>query len=854
MRRGTRSTRKQALAAGPTTIVAGGAGWLLVTFFVVGLVLQLSHLPSGFKIGYWMALSFGALWNQHRKATQPAKDEPPASPNRAPVPPANSCAALQSAKPAPPSTATPPSSYSLDTMPPDHFFETDLNPDKPEVFSIRTAPRAFSFAGLAAHWVPAGMRVKVHHYSLPDGLVYLCGSAGRDGMPKVEPSLIDESLPVGREENFLVRHLPLYPTYENASPTARAAYLNWLSGGRRHPGADIGYVYLFFYGLERRATVDARTDSAARDEIPAICAEINGLIKTYKNASFTRRARALLDFCRYVYGDGQLAHRPLPPDGNSHVKEDLPRLALSQAFHERHHLPVEWLTAWYLNDSRFLKPTAAKRHQEMFSAIFADLCNRQFRINLATWSPPLSTVSLQLSYEPVSMALDAVHEALPLPDVTSDEAGLCRIVEAIAISAAEELARYSRFIARYSAPADAPIARLTLPCSRWPGPVWERLALILADLSAGILMTGPTTLSAMLAPLNADNVLERIPAAAIIAQIETYLGVGVEPDPRHGAITPGPSTPIVLFRSGDHPLPEAPREKGIDLLPLHTKHHTRCACVVFFADLIRLGTPNPCGALEAANTIIARWSGLPPEVHVRLQALLVALTTPDGPAFRGKSALKKQTELIDIPDKESLACELVEIARAGGAIEQVAMVRQLEKYFAILGVDPKALYDLAHASVGSMTTTSPGHASANRGELNVERIAALRKETAAVDDVLTSIFVDPSDDPTEQTPRPMSVVTTETAQKVVPNTAGAEVEFPALPTLDGRHRALLRDLVARDTWAAADFAEACAAHGVMAAGALERINDAAFEAFDEPLLEGEDPIDFNPGPFAAILN
>ncbi|WP_175011262.1 TerB N-terminal domain-containing protein [Burkholderia lata] len=739
-------------------------------------------------------------------------------------------------------------------MPPDHFFETDLNQDKPEVFPIRTAPRAFSAAGLTAHWVPAGMRVKVHHYSLPDGLVYLCGSAGRDGLAKAEPSLIDETLSIGREDNFLVRHLPLYPTYDNASPTARAAYLNWLSVGRRNPGADIGYVYLYFYGLERRATVDARTDPAARDEIPAICAEIDGLINTYRNASFTHRARALLDFCRYVYGDDQLTPPSLPLDGNSHAKEALLRLALSQVFHERHELPAEWLTAWYLNDSRFLKPPAAKRHREMFTAIFSDLCHRQFRINLATWAPPLSTKSLQLSYQPVSMALGAVHEALPLPDVTSDEAGLGRIVEAIAISAADELARYSRFVSRYSAPADAPIARLTLPCSRWPGPVWERLALILADLSAGVVMTEPTTLSELLAPLNADQVLERIPAAALIAQIETYLGVGVEPDPRHGAITPGASTPIVLFRSGDQPLPEAPREKSTDLLPLHTKHHTRCACVVFFADLIRFGTPNRSAALDATNAIIDRWEGLPGEAHVRLQALLVALTAPEAPAFRGKSALKKQTEQIDQSDKELLASELVEIARAGGAIEQVAMVRQLEKYFATLGADSKSLYDLAHASIGSNIPAPPGRSSANRGALDIERIAALRKETAAVNDVLTSIFADPTDDPVEHTPRPMAVETTKPPPEVAPNTAGSEVEFPALRTLDGRHSALLRDLIGRDTWAVADFAAACAAHGLMAAGALERINDAAFEAFDEPLLEGDDPIEFNPGPLAAIRN
>jgi hypothetical protein len=123
---------------------------------------------------------------------------------------------------------------------------------------------------------------------------------------------------------------------------------------------------------------------------------------------------------------------------------------------------------------------------------------------------------------------------------------------------------------------------------------------------------------------------------------------------------------------------------------------------------------------------------------LRLQALLVALTAPEAPAFKGKSALKKQLELIDAPDRESLTRELVAVARAGGALERVAVVHQLEKYFALLGADPKSLYDMAHTSMGSGASAPPAaRAAAAPGVLDTARIAALRKETAEVDNVLS---------------------------------------------------------------------------------------------------------------------
>lgn len=742
-------------------------------------------------------------------------------------------------------------------MPSDNFFETDLRSDKPEAFVIRSSPSTVLPEELAAHWVPPGMRVNVHQYALPDGLVYLCGNARRNRLERAEPSLIDESLEIGNESNFISNGLPYFPTFGGISPDARSAYLNWLANGRRNPKAAIGYVYLFFYGLERRAVIDARTDPAARDEIPDICAELQGLIQTYRNGTLNWRARQLLAFCHFMYGTDD-TELPAPTlDGSPLPIKDLFRIVLARYYHNRRELPGAWLAVWYLHDPRFTKSPLVKRHQRVFAEVFQDLCNRQFGKQLADWAPPLPTKSLQLSYKPVSPVMREVQEALPMPDVTAVESGLGEILETIAMAAADTLTPYSRYLSRSGAHADDPVARLMLPCPQWPAPVWERLALTVADLTAGVDFTEPTTLADFFAPLDVKHVLAKLAPANLIGLMNSYMGIGMEPDPRHSAFTPEGATPVVFFQADDDlPLLEAKRQKeGADLLPRHSKHHARAACVTFLADLVRMGLPNPYAARMKAAAITQGWDGLSVGAHKRLQALVIVLTAPGAPALKGKGSLKKQLDLIDEPDREPLARELVAVARAGGALELVSVVRQLEKYFALLGADAKSLYEIAHTGVEAEFAASPAaDGSKQGGSLDTARIVALRKETAEVDNVLTSIFTAPLDDAAELSP---SLAIEQAAPgpetPILPiATAAAAISFASLPSLDLRHSGLLRDLLDQDVWPRDAFAAQCAKHGLMPSGAIERINDAGFDAFDEALLEGDDPLEFNPGPLAVL--
>lgn len=63
-----------------------------------------------------------------------------------------------------------------------------------------------------------------------------------------EPSAIDVNLPVS--SNYAApTPLGYYPSYEALTPQERTAYLNWLADITMP--IDIGYVFIFYYGLER---------------------------------------------------------------------------------------------------------------------------------------------------------------------------------------------------------------------------------------------------------------------------------------------------------------------------------------------------------------------------------------------------------------------------------------------------------------------------------------------------------------------------------------------------------------------------------------------------------------------------
>jgi hypothetical protein len=114
----------------------------------------------------------------------------------------------------------------------------------------------------------------------------------------------------------------------------------------------------------------------------------------------------------------------------------------------------------------------------------------------------------------------------------------------------------------------------------------------------------------------------------------------------------------------------------------------------------------------------------------------------------------------------------------------------------------------------------------------MRRVEAKIAESAAVSAILADIF-------TDQEPGGSADATA--------HVSSASTSLPTLmPGIDLRHNALVIEVLTRDSWSRTAWDELCARHELLADGAMETINEAAYDAHGASLLEGEDPVEINP--------
>ncbi len=127
--------------------------------------------------------------------------------------------------------------------------------------------------------------------------------------------------------------------------------------------------------------------------------------------------------------------------------------------------------------------------------------------------------------------------------------------------------------------------------------------------------------------------------------------------------------------------------------------------------------------------------------------------------------------------------------------------------------------------------------------LDPELLEQTRRSSEQVAALLADIFVD------DDTPTASKLA----APAATPPSEQAATGEPLVAALDASHSALLRALAAQPRWTAAEFEALCQQHGLLPAGALDTLNEAAYETAEAPVLDGTDPIEIDSDTLKEML-
>lgn len=678
------------------------------------------------------------------------------------------------------------------------------------LFRVPAAPKHFG----PGAWLAVGEAVEVGGVSIPGGLIYV-GTSLPTPMGGNDPCLIDPSKSVASYGDYTERQMGYWPSYSEISPSARRAYLNWLAGGRQDPEADVGYVFLFFYGLERRAILDASKDGAAKGDWPIIAAELRRLVGIYgaKSGSFRNYAGSLLDWVSLAEYPEKAYLKPIPSFPKTN---DLPlyiRVALGQAAVDGVPVSAQLALTWARLDPTTYLRTPATRCAEEFDKLFVSKYHEVFGQGLVL---PRNKTKIKLFHRPASAGFRGYSDLSlsfgDTPDVTVLTAPINKLRQVVE-AATKELEPFSRYVGRNPDARHALEGLLQLPATLWPESAQRSLHALKARMAEGVIAM---SFQELLGSLGTMATLSRDRTLALARALES-LNIGIEPDVLGGTKLPKPDDKVVLFAVPPGEVADrSTLAYQVAVLTLDLASAVAAADGDFSAQEVK----HLQGQMQS-------WAHLTPNHMRRLLAHLhLLLMTPVS-----LTTLRKKLEPLDGDAKETIAAFMATVAQSDGDVSPTE-VKMLEKIYKALGVEPRKVFSDVHAVAAGAKPTAAARGPGTGFKLDSARIAALQKDTEAVSVLLSGIFKE------EYLPVPVSV-------EPEPET-GAEVSPPGLLGLDEAHGALARLLLSRPEWTRDELGDAAADLDLMLDGAIETLNEAAFDLHDVPFIEGEDVVVVNP--------
>ncbi len=685
-------------------------------------------------------------------------------------------------------------------------------------------------------WNGKDKDVIILNYTISEGMVYVGEGLSAVCGYGIECALIDPKLPIknNHDLDYRTRRMDYWPSYSKISPEARGAYLEWLSSGKADTEADIGYIFLYFYGLERRLLHDSEYSCVTKNEIDTICTEIERLLAIYSgNRSFYAYASSLLNYVKAdEYSKSTIYKKNAPvPTYHQGFPVEL-KIGLGQMARDGVAIPFDWALSWYLSSPNppVYARTAAQRCKEEFRTMFAEEYTKNFGEGLNI--KPNKT-QITCSYQVASRSLNTYRfkKTLELPDVTVLTSHIKKLAPMIQLCH-DRLDKYSRYLGRNPDKIATFDALLEMPASCWPEFMKNAITQIKLDIAPN---SNPVEmkLSAFIAtfPEWKDRSKKRM--VLFLDALSSQYHLGLEPDCRYGGVVPDLESKVFIFKLETNGSTDMSSNFNIASLAMYM------AILVAQVD-DNFAEDERVLLLSQAE----KWINLNNEEKQRLKARILWLSSQK----LNMANVKKRIHSLAANEKEIIICLLIRVAQIDGIItvEEVKLIERISK---LMGIEESSLYSKMHqAAIEPVTIMSPAPTNsfsipvqsvknhvAETVQLDMSKVVALQADSEKITSILSGIFnqEESVEDtiPSEQ----MLIDKSKTEEKVEGTLWGLS---PALSEF-------VYTLSGKPLWKRTELVELAQDRNILLEGTLEQINEVAFDHFDQSLIEGDDAVEIN---------
>jgi len=678
-------------------------------------------------------------------------------------------------------------------------------------------------------WCGKGEIVTVGAYLLRDPMIYVSEGKPRED----EASCIDLSLEIGNSVPEPTGSLGYYPTYSNLSPNQRANYLRWLSNGRVEPLHDVGYAFLFFYGLERRLIVE-------RQDLNPIVKEVVRLLETYNTSgSFDLYLSRFLAFTAARVGIETLKDKWFDAVfANSRLQRDKDFLAVALAwfFKKNTPLPVSWAMRISRQDPRSPGSAVVDRLPEQFKSLFEERYREQFGEGLILKA---SETDRSLNYRPASPSLlSRLHGSWSFVDLSGRSTEPIKIPDVLGIqsqfsplatiwsSCIEELKPLSRVVGKgikvntreaFEALPDDLKAKVEHPDKE----KWDRVVAEHTDEGECAIVQ----ISKLATIHDLEERAKLTPKQSqALAQTAEYVGLVIEPDAR---VTNRPynwEDLVSLLRPEGQPgLPTDSRYLAASLM-------LELGIYIAGAD----GSVEDVEVDQVARFLESQFLLVPPDAR-RLEALKrVFMARPPSLAGLGK---RLQTALTR-EQREAVGRLLTGIAAANGIIDRKEVTALRNAYRALdIGVDQlNTLLEESRRASQEPVEVQGADETSEQGEVIPPKPKEQERGGFTLDRSLFRRIMAETEDVSVMLGKAMRNENVADEGQHQPTLPATPVIDPRFGTLDTRFHAMLSQLLTRAVWLRTDFNSLARELKLMPDGVLDKINEWSLDAFDDPII------------------